>query len=136
MSSPAPNDLKPCLFCHLPFERIVAANEFGVVIRDAYPISPGHTLVIPRRHLGSFFDLEITEKNGLLNLLDQAKNTLDFEMKPKGYNVGINDGAVAGQTILHLHIHLIPRFEGDQKDARGGVRWIFPDKADYWSART
>ena len=106
MSSPALNDLKPCLFCHLPFERIVAANEFGVVIRDAYPISPGHTLVIPKRHLGSFFDLEITE------------------------------GAVAGQTIQHLHIHLIPRFEGDQKDARGGVRWIFPDKADYWSART
>jgi diadenosine tetraphosphate (Ap4A) HIT family hydrolase len=135
MFGSAISDLKTCIFCHLPNERILEANEFGFIIRDAYPISPGHTLVIPRRHLGSFFDLEISEKNGLLDLLDYAKKALDSELSPQGYNVGINDGAVAGQTIPHLHIHLIPRFKGDQKDARGGVRWIFPDKADYWSER-
>ena len=111
------------------------ANALGLYIRDAYPVSPGHTLVIPRRHVRSFFDLSSDERAALLALLDEAKLQLDSEFRPAGYNIGINDGPAAGQTIGHLHIHLIPRYSGDQTDPKGGVRWIFPDKADYWTNR-
>lgn len=124
---------KPCPFCSLPGHRIIAISEYGVVIRDGYPISPGHTLIIPRRHIGSFFDLFPDERSDLLKLLDAAKKETDQKYAPQGYNIGINDGAAAGQTVPHLHIHLIPRYEGDREDPRGGVRWIIPDKADYWS---
>ncbi len=125
----------PCPFCELPAQRILRASAWGAVIRDSYPVSPGHTLVIPRRHVGSFFELSGDERLSLLALLEEAKAQLDAEFQPAAYNIGINDGAAAGQTIGHLHIHLIPRFEGDQADPRGGVRWIFPGKADYWTNR-
>jgi diadenosine tetraphosphate (Ap4A) HIT family hydrolase len=124
-----------CPFCTLPVERIWRRGVHGMVIRDGFPISPGHTLVIPHRHVGSFFDLGVDERGELLELLDEAKKALDAEFKPQGYNIGINDGPAAGQTVPHLHIHLIPRYEGDQADPRGGVRWIIPEKADYWSKR-
>jgi diadenosine tetraphosphate (Ap4A) HIT family hydrolase len=124
-----------CPFCTLPPERIIDSNESGVVIRDGFPISPGHTLIIPNRHVGSFFELEGNERAQLLTLLDSAKAVLDAEFKPQGYNIGINDGPAAGQTVPHLHIHLIPRFTNDRPDPRGGVRWIIPEKADYWSHR-
>ena len=124
-----------CVFCTLPPERILLSNNMGWVIRDAFPVSPGHTLVIPKRHVGSFFDLSDDERNGLMALLAEARLGTEAEFAPAGYNIGINDGAAAGQTVPHLHIHLIPRFEGDQVDPRGGVRWIFPGKADYWTNR-
>jgi len=126
---------KPCPFCTLPKERVIDSNHHGMVIRDGFPISPGHTLVIPNRHIGSFFELSPEERQSLLDLLDAAKLVLDSELKPDGYNIGINDGPSAGQTVPHLHIHLIPRYNGDQTDPRGGVRWIIPEKADYWSHR-
>ena len=125
--------MKPCPFCHLPPERIVLSNAVGWVVRDAYPVSPGHTLVIPQRHMGSFFELNPDERQGLLMLLDEARTMLQASHQPDGYNIGINDGPTAGQTVPHLHIHLIPRFQGDQEDPRGGVRWILPEKAKYWS---
>lgn len=121
-----------CPFCTLPQERIILQNGQGLVIRDGYPVSPGHTLIIPKRHVGSFFDVSEEERTSLLRLLDEAKSALDAELHPAGYNIGINDGAVAGQTVPHLHIHLIPRYDGDRPDPRGGVRWIFPGKAKYW----
>ena len=124
-----------CPFCSLPKERVVARNQFAMVLRDAYPISLGHTLIVPSRHVASFFELSPEERSALMELLDQAKRQIDEAYRPAGYNVGINDGPAAGQTIPHLHIHLIPRYEGDQPDPRGGVRWIFPDKAAYWPAR-
>jgi diadenosine tetraphosphate (Ap4A) HIT family hydrolase len=124
-----------CPFCTLAPQRILIADEFGIVFRDAYPVSPGHTLVIPRRHTGSLFDLSDDERAALFNLVARAKKTIETEFKPSGYNLGINDGQAAGQTVPHLHVHLIPRYVGDQVDPRGGVRWIFPDKADYWSQR-
>lgn len=124
-----------CPFCQIPSERIVLANELAFVIRDGYPISPGHTLVIPRRHVGSFFEITEAERGAMLQLLDQARNGLVPEFKPDGWNIGINDGASAGQTVPHLHLHLIPRYQGDREDPRGGVRWIIPEKADYWSVR-
>jgi len=105
------------------------------MILDGYPISEGHTLVIPKRHVGSFFELETAELEDLLSVLERAKARLDAEYGPDGFNIGINDGPAAGQTVPHLHVHLIPRYAGDQEDPRGGIRWIFPEKADYWTGR-
>ena len=123
---------KVCVFCAIPSERIVNSNIFGFVIRDGFPISEGHTLIIPKRHIGSFFDLETVERDSLFELLDQEKSVLTDKLIPDGFNIGINDGPAAGQTIEHLHIHLIPRYKGDLPDPRGGVRWIIPAKAKYW----
>ena len=122
-----------CPFCQLPPERIVEESALTRVIFDGFPISVGHTLVIPNRHVGSFFDLLDTEREDLLSMLDLAKARLDAKYAPDGYNIGINDGPSAGQTVPHVHVHLIPRYAGDQKEPRGGVRWIFPEKADYWT---
>jgi len=127
--------VKICAFCTLPPGRIIDSNEHGLVVRDGFPISPGHTLVIPKRHIGSFFELQPDEQAELMALLGNAKLVLDKEFAPQGYNIGINDGPAAGQTVPHLHIHLIPRYTGDRTDPRGGVRWIIPEKADYWSQR-
>lgn len=121
-----------CPFCTLAPERIVLADDQALVIRDAFPVSPGHTLVIPRRHVGSFFETTGAERASLLRLLDAARDALASELRPDGWNIGINDGPAAGQTVPHLHIHLIPRYAGDRADPRGGVRWVMPDKAKYW----
>jgi diadenosine tetraphosphate (Ap4A) HIT family hydrolase len=126
---------KPCAFCTLHAERVIDSNHYCIVIRDGFPISPGHTLIIPKRHIGSFFELKAEERQDLLNLLEVAKKILDIEFHPNGYNIGINDGPAAGQTVPHLHLHLIPRYLGDLPDPRGGVRWVIPEKADYWSKR-
>ena len=126
-------DPNRCTFCNLPESRFVFSSEYGFVIRDAYPISPGHALVIPRRHVGSLFELPLSEQAELLALLDKARTELEGSCRPDGYNIGINDGPAAGQTVPHLHIHLIPRYRGDKADPRGGVRWLFPEKADYWT---
>jgi diadenosine tetraphosphate (Ap4A) HIT family hydrolase len=123
---------EPCPFCVLPAGRIVMANDLSVAIRDGFPVSPGHTLILPRRHVGSFFAVTEAERNAMLALLDAAKAGLDAEFRPDGYNAGINDGPAAGQTVPHLHMHLIPRYAGDQQDPRGGIRWLFPEKARYW----
>ena len=121
-----------CPFCSLPSERVIDSSEAGVVIRDGFPISPGHTLIIPRRHVASFFELTDVERDELLGLLASAKAVLDATLHPSGYNIGINDGPAAGQTVPHLHIHLIPRYDGDCEDTRGGVRWVIPERDDYW----
>lgn len=134
-STPAKESDVSCPFCQLPADRILFADDHALVIRDGFPVSPGHTLVIPRRHVGSFFDITADERAALLRLLDEAKAALDREFAPAGYNIGINDGPAAGQTVPHLHIHLIPRYAGDREDPRGGVRWVVPEKADYWSGR-
>jgi diadenosine tetraphosphate (Ap4A) HIT family hydrolase len=124
-----------CVFCSLPLERIVAKNDLALVIRDAFPVSPGHALVIPRRHVASYFETTAEERLAMFELLEGAKRDLDNEFTPAAFNIGINDGQAAGQTVMHLHMHLIPRYAGDMADPRGGVRWIFPEKADYWSER-
>jgi diadenosine tetraphosphate (Ap4A) HIT family hydrolase len=124
--------MKPCPFCTLPVERVIDSNDLALVIRDGYPVSHGHTLVIPKRHIGSWFEITPEEQSDMLDLLGRAKAVLEEEFKPDGYNIGINDGATAGQTVPHLHMHLIPRYEGDLEDPRGGVRWIIPGKAKYW----
>lgn len=121
-----------CPFCSLPPERIVSSNDLAFVIRDGFPVSRGHTLVIPRRHVGSFFDLTWEEREAMMALLAKGRDQLQHELSPDGFNVGINDGVAAGQTVMHVHVHLIPRYAGDREDPRGGVRWVLPDKAAYW----
>ena len=121
-----------CPFCALPAERILLLADEALIIRDAFPVSPGHTLVIPRRHIGSFFELTDAERACMVELLAKAKAELDLSFQPHGFNIGINEGAAAGQTVPHLHLHLIPRYRGDAPDPRGGVRWVLPAKAKYW----
>jgi len=123
---------RPCAFCTLAPARVLLENELAVAFRDAFPLSPGHTLVIPRRHVASFFGVTREERDAVLALVDAAKSGLDAEFHPDGYNLGINDGPAAGQTVGHLHLHLIPRYAGDRPDPRGGIRWIIPEKAKYW----
>jgi diadenosine tetraphosphate (Ap4A) HIT family hydrolase len=123
----------PCPFCHLARDRLVFESELALAFRDGFSVSPGHTLVIPRRHVASFFDSTPQEQAAMLQLLNLARIDLDHRHHPAGYNVGINDGLAAGQTIAHVHIHLIPRYVGDREDPRGGVRWVLPEKAAYWA---
>lgn len=92
-------------------------------------------MVISKKHVSSFFELDLAEQMALLSLVNAQKEVLENLHSPEGFNVGINDGPAAGQTVPHLHIHLIPRYDQEGVDPRGGVRWIIPDKADYWSSR-
>ena len=121
-----------CPFCTLPTDRIISESDHTVTIRDGYPVSEGHTLIIPKRHVQSFFELKAIEKAAILQAMDVAKETLDKKLSPDGYNIGINDGEAAGQTVMHLPVHLIPRYKGDTEDPRGGIRHLFPQKAKYW----
>lgn len=121
-----------CPFC--PPYGFVPCHEsaLSLALRDGYPVSPGHTLVVPRRHVGSLFELSAAERDDLFALVAQAREGLESEMAPAGYNVGVNVGTAAGQTVPHVHVHLIPRYEGDQEDPRGGIRLIFPGRTRYW----
>jgi diadenosine tetraphosphate (Ap4A) HIT family hydrolase len=121
-----------CPFCHLTKERILLENEHSIAVYDGFPVSIGHTLIIPRRHCQSCFDLSQDELYASIELLTAAKKLIDSAYSPLGYNIGINDDPAAGQTVPHCHIHLIPRYAGDRDDPRGGVRWILPEKAKYW----
>ena len=111
---------------------MVAQNALTFTVRDTLPVSPGHTLVLPKRHIASIFEATKEEVAALWEALQQARTNLIKEHSPDGFNIGINDGLASGQTILHLHIHMIPRYKGDMPDPRGGIRWIFPGKAVYW----
>ncbi len=126
-----------CPFCEIAKEdldgRVIEQNDHAFLIEDGFPLTPGHSLIIPRRHVGSFFETTEEEKVSLLQLLNKAKAIVDQRNQPSSYNIGINDGPAAGQTIPHLHIHLIPRYDEAGSDPRGGVRWIIPENADYWS---
>ena len=124
--------MKNCPFCSIDERRIILENKTVMAIRDGFPVSPGHALIIPKRHIASFFETNKDEREAIVEALEQSKRILDKEFSPDGYNIGINDGIMAGQTVMHLHLHLIPRYKGDSRDPRGGVRWIFPEKARYW----
>jgi diadenosine tetraphosphate (Ap4A) HIT family hydrolase len=106
-------------------------NDSAFVLRDRYPVSKGHTLVVPKRAVTSFFELTEREIVDCWRLLELEKKKLEDELSPDGFNIGINDGEAAGQTILHAHMHLIPRYRGDCPNPRGGVRGVIPGKADY-----
>jgi diadenosine tetraphosphate (Ap4A) HIT family hydrolase len=123
----------PCPFCTMPSDRIVEANEHAVVVPDIYPVSPGHSLIVSRRHVADIFELTPAEIGDMLKLVASMRNRIDQTLKPSGYNIGVNVGRDAGQTVMHVHIHLIPRFPRDIPDPRGGVRGVIPGKAR-WEA--
>ena len=120
-----------CPFCHIDESRIVIKNKVGFVIKDIFPVTTGHSLVIPYRHHCDYFELNHEEKLGLWSLVDETKSSLDSAFNPDGFNIGINVGEAAGQTISHVHIHVIPRYTGDTPKPRGGVRGVIPEKQAY-----
>lgn len=123
----------PCPFCTIIAEaKHREANDHAVALPDAYPVSHGHTLVVPRRHVESLSRLADSERGAVWALVEAARARLAAEERPDGFNIGINDGAAAGQTVPHAHVHVIPRYVGDVPDPRGGIRWVIPDKAPYW----
>lgn len=121
-----------CPFCAMDPATVLSSNKLAFSIPDRFPISRGHCLIIPKRHICSFFEATAEEKAALADLLEECRDDLAAAYAADGFNIGINDGPAAGQTIMHLHIHLIPRYSGDVDDPRGGVRWIKPDRAPYW----
>lgn len=131
------NDPDFCPFCEISddaqHKRIVVSNEHAFVIRDNYPVSKGHSLVIPKRHVASFFELNEAEHAAVMSLLVLERQSLASKLSVTDFNVGFNDGPSAGQTVPHCHVHLIPRYESDVMDPRGGIRWVIPDKAKYWT---
>jgi diadenosine tetraphosphate (Ap4A) HIT family hydrolase len=126
-------DHQRCPFCHLGTGRITLENDCSAAFPDAYPVAEGHTLVVPKRHVASLFDLPEEEQVALWKLVALVRGKLMAELRPDGFNVGVNDGGAAGQTVPHAHVHVIPRRAGDVADPRGGVRWVIPAKARYWA---
>jgi len=122
-----PND--PCLFC-TP-RGVTRQNGLAYAARDSFPVSPGHSLIIPFRHCADFFALSAQEMGACMDLLVHTRADLEAELRPDGYNVGVNVGRAGGQSVLHVHLHLIPRFAGDHPRPQGGIRQIIPWKADY-----
>lgn len=122
---------KECPFCNLR-DRILIENNLAYAISDSYPVTSGHTLIIPKRHFSDYFDLTEKELIAVNELLKERREQLLAEDNSiKGFNIGINSGYVAGQTIFHLHVHLIPRRKNDVRHPKGGVRGIIPSKKNY-----
>lgn len=120
-----------CPFCNLPDSDVTLAMPLVVALRDRFPVSPGHTLIVTRRHVPTGFELDEAERQELWRALDLVKTSLDREFHPDGYNVGFNVDEAAGQTVMHFHLHVIPRCRGDVGDPRGGVRHVIPAKGNY-----
>ncbi len=121
-----------CLFCQPPKDRVIAENDLAYAYLDGYPVSARHTLLVPKRHAATYFDLEQPEINAIHQLLHQARDSiLADDGSVTGFNIGMNCGPSAGQSIFHCHVHLIPRREGDTKDPRGGVRAVIAEKRRY-----
>lgn len=124
-----------CVFCQrLQSADLLATNEKAAAFPDAFPLTPGHTLILPRRHEGNFLSLNDEEHAAIWRLVVAVRAIIDRQHRPQGYNVGANVGAAAGQTVDHAHLHLIPRYAGDVPEPRGGIRWIIPARAPYWTA--
>tara|TARA_Y100001960_G_C14413861_1_gene699509 strand:- start:104 stop:472 length:369 start_codon:yes stop_codon:yes gene_type:complete len=107
-------------------------NETAVSFLDSYPLTEGHTLIIPKRHISEIFELDSKEHADIWEIINATKKLLSDTLSPDGFNIGVNVGKEAGQTVNHAHLHLIPRYKGDVADPRGGIRWVIPDKAPYW----
>lgn len=119
------------IFKEIDASRIIDQTVYFFIIKDAYPVSPGHLLIISRAEKSDFFALSNEEKEDLLLCIDQAKSIIESEHQPDGYNIGMNCGEAAGQTIFHFHCHLIPRYQGDIENPRGGIRNCIPGKGNY-----
>lgn len=123
--------LDECPFCNIDSKRIIFSNEGAIAIFDEFPVNSGHMLIIPKKHQPDFFLIDNEEQRSILDLLHKCRNHIDAEFHPDGYNIGVNVNRAAGQTIFHLHVHLIPRYQDDVKDPRGGVRGVIPKKRNY-----
>ena len=121
-----------CLFCNKKKQKIIYSTELMFVVRDSYPVTKLHTLIIPHRHVSDFFDLNDNELSDLSKILKKEKQSLlNLDKTISAFNVGVNAGKDAGQSIMHCHIHLIPRRKGDIENPRGGVRGVIPSKQKY-----
>ncbi|HJM94056.1 MAG: HIT family protein [Alphaproteobacteria bacterium] len=121
-----------CQFCTLPLSRCLRESDTCFTIHDAYPVTPLHTLIIPKRHVETYFDLNLEERRDVeRHLMAERRAIITADCLVTGFNIGINCGEAAGQTVMHCHIHLIPRRSGDMDDPRGGVRGVLPDKRIY-----
>ena len=116
--------MESCIFCQKTKNEILCANELAIAFYDNYPVNKGHALVVPKRHVQTFFEADPAELAAINELIFQLKNILDEKYKPAGYNIGVNVGHAGGQTVFHLHFHVIPRYLGDVEDPRGGVRRV------------
>lgn len=125
---------KPCIFCKLKDikGKIIEGDDLCYLLEDGNPVSKYHTLIIPKRHFSNFFEATPEENKSIIALLHKRRNELLKKDKTiTGFNIGINVGETAGQTVMHLHVHLIPRRKGDTPNPRGGVRGVIPDKMSY-----
>ncbi len=122
-----------CCFCDdfIPNKKPIYENELAAAYFDEFPVNKGHTLIITKRHTETFFSTTNEEKEKMLELLDKCKNYIDEKYHPTGYNIGLNCGEDAGQSVMHVHMHLIPRYKGDVENPRGGVRGIIPNRKEY-----
>ena len=124
--------MKNCIFCNPEKEQVLVDSTLAFAVYDGYPVTRGHVLVIPKEHKPTFFDLTYLEQQEIFMLLDVVRERLEArDSSITGFNIGMNCGESAGQTIMHCHVHLIPRREGDHPNPRGGVRAVIPGKADY-----
>ena len=127
------NNLKACIFCEIATtDRVIDQTDHTFVIRDAFPVTEGHTLIIPKRHVADYFDLNPNETSDIQELLQKHKALIEVnDESADGFNIGINVGATGGQTVFHVHVHLIPRRIGDVENPKGGVRGVIPAKQKY-----
>ena len=136
LATPSSFHSSPCPFCdRLNDGAFAESSKHTVAFPDRYPVTPGHHLIVPRRHVLDFFQLSPQEQADLWRLVARVRDRVFLDHSPDGINVGMNVGQAAGQTIGHAHVHVIPRYTGDVADPRGGVRWVVPDRAVYWEGR-
>ena len=123
-------------FLDIPTSEWIASNALAFAIRDKFPVSPGHALVVTRRTCEAYWDATAEERAAIWELVEEVKRRLEKERSPRpdGFNVGFNAGVAAGQTVPHVHVHVIPRYREDVDDPRGGVRWVIPERANYLAA--
>jgi diadenosine tetraphosphate (Ap4A) HIT family hydrolase len=125
-----------CAFCdRLTRGDLIVANDLAVAFPDAFPLNEGHYLIVPRRHEADYLALTGDEQAAVWALVPVVRRHIEASRAPDGYNIGINVGEAAGQTVAHAHLHVIPRYRADVSDPRGGIRWVIPAKARYWETR-
>jgi diadenosine tetraphosphate (Ap4A) HIT family hydrolase len=133
MSGNGVSGVEGCIFCRArPEPELLAGNDLAIAFPAGFPVSPGHALIVPRRHEPDFFSLAVDEQAALVALVNPVCAALAERYGADAYNLGVNAGKAAGQTILHTHLHVIPRYAGDVAEPRGGVRWVLPETARYW----
>ena len=125
--------MNKCLFCDqfIPNKKLLFENELAVAFFDEFPVSKGHVLIITKGHAATFFDITNEEQIAIIDLLNKCKEYIDKKYHPDGYNVGLNCGESAGQSVMHVHMHLIPRYKGDVENPRGGIRGVIPNRKNY-----